>query len=303
MKLPDFLDSELVILWEGNNRLCQFSKKFGIKSSCGIFMENGEGQIVYHLPTDLDRDRDGTLFLKEFAAIKRENMYIVRRSLEDEKLSAAFFDFVTIPSMVMVSATLDGGMYRFVFIFHSSVMNAVSSHLLELSAITPLMVEYLGKSQGLQNILGKINKTVPLLVMKSTGVPPDYEIASERNPVGKSWTRIIKTPLSGESISSVYSSNETPPEDPGMRVSGAIYEAKTHNPVTENLMREDRKYGMIHVMRIHNLNNRLLTVINIFPESFGNAPIKLLAATSEKFPEWKIQITGFWKYEDNPDSI
>lgn len=303
MQLPDFLDSELVILWEAKNRICQLSRKFGIRSSCGLFKEMNGGQIVYYLPSELDQERDGAVFLKEFSAEKRENMYIVRRSLEDENLSGAFFDFVSIPSLVLVSAILDNGTYRFVFVFHSSVLDSVSSHLLDISAHVPLMVEYLGKSRGLKHILGRIDERVPLLVMKSTGIAPDFEMTPERNPIGNRWTRIIKITPSGEDISAVYFTNAQPAAGSGMMVYDRIFEAETRNPVTENLTREDRKYGMIHVMRIHDLNDRLLTVLNIFPESFGNMPIKLLTMTALRFPEWKIRITGFWKLRDNPDSF
>ena len=168
------------------------------------------GQIVYYLPSELDQERDGAVFLKEFSAEKRENLYIVRRSLEDENLSGAFFDFVSIPSLVLVSAILDNGTYRFVFVFHSSVLNSVSSHLLDISAHVLLMVEYLGKSRGLKQILGRIDESVPLLVMKSTGIAPDFEMTPERNPIGNRWIRIIKITPSGENISAVYFTNAQP---------------------------------------------------------------------------------------------
>jgi|GEM_PF-2724804 len=303
VQLPDFLNSELVILWEADNRICQLSKKFRIRSSCALFNEMNGGQIVYYLPSELDQERDGAVFLKEFLAERRENMYIVRRSLEDENLSGAFFDFVAIPSLVLVSAILDNGTYRFVFLFHSSVLDSVSSHLLDISAHVPLMVEYLGKSRGMKQILGKIDESIPLLVMKSTGIAPDFETTPERNPIGSRWIRIIKITPSGENVSAVYFASTQPATGSGRMVHDGIFEAETRNPVTEYLTREDRKYGMIHLMRIHELNGRLLTVINIFPESFGNIPIKLLGMTALKFPEWKIQITGFWKFRDNPDSF
>ncbi|OWP56657.1 MAG: hypothetical protein B2I17_04910 [Thermoplasmatales archaeon B_DKE] len=300
VKLPEFLDSELVILWEGNNQICHLSSRYGIKSTCEIFRESNGGEIVYYLPTDLDHDRDGALFLKEFSAEKFEGMYIVRRSLEDERLSVAFFDFVSIPSVILVSASLNSGVYKFVFIFHNSVMERVSSTLLEISSKTPLKIEYLGRSRGLHYILGKINETVPLLVMESSGIAPEFEITQERNPIGGNWTRIVKPTLYDESISAVYKSEEIPVSNLALRVAEGIYEARTYNPVTESLKREERKHWLAHTMRIHNLNGRLLTVTNIFPESFGNTPIKMLSDASEKFPDWKIRINAFRKFNENP---
>lgn len=295
MWIPDFLDSELVVSFKSDSRVGQLAERFGIKCNCGFFKNVSGNYISYYFPLSLGGDRDGVMFLKEFNAVKEAGMYIVKLPLDNEIMSAKLFDFVKIPSMVMIAALLSGNTYKFYFLYHNSAADRISSELLGVSKQLSIRIDYMGQSRGVREILSEINREIPLMVMESTGVATDEELSQEVRCGGKEWTRILKTPMVTDELMAVYHSVDKGRGEHKSTMTEDIFECTVKNRVTKELISKDQEAGVTHLMRVHIFKNDLLTVYNVFPESFRGIPIMQLTENAERFPEWKITITGYWR--------
>ncbi len=303
----DQLDYTLRLSLVPGTKLSEASRAFSIKSEVGMYVDGDSTEINLFFPDSAEQSRELRMFLQEFDAVEKNGLWRVKRPIRE---SLAFFrtvkSILEVPSAVLVGSWLSDGVHRMEFIFHGSDALKVSDILLrQLPDAGNASIEYFGRSEGLRNILSSIDARTPISVMDLELTPPEDELTPIRNPVGDSWTRMLKISSGSQYIQAVYFTSRRPRESKGITtiVDGEIYEAATENAYVSYINRKMNTERIFSLIRFHEFNKPSFSGYMILPTFFVNEFLHIVASSAGDMKEWRPVIKSLVSYREWMSSL
>ena len=303
----DQLDYKVRLSLVPGTKLSEASRAFSIKSEVGMYVDGDSTEIDLFFQGAAEQSRELRIFLQQFDAVERNGVWRVKRMIEK---SPAFFrtvkSILEVPSAVLVGSWLSDGVHRMEFIFHRSDAVMVSDIMLkQLPDAGNASIEYFGPSGGLRNILSSIDARTQISVMDLELTPPEDELTPIRNPVGDSWTRMLKISSGSKYIQAVYFTSRKPRESKGITtiVEGEVYEATTENAYVSYINRKMNTERIFSLIRFHEFNKPSFSGYMILPTFFVNEFLHIVASSAGDMKEWRPVIKSLMSYREWMSSL
>ncbi len=302
----DRLDRELILSVGPGDSLATNFAKLGIRSDVYISFETGKPEFNLFHRTELNEDRNISLFLKRMDAIEKNGIFRVRGSTEPYAELISFAkNVVRLPTVVLVSIWLVGGRFYTNLLFNHQIIEQISSALMDqFPEGIDTSIEYIGESGGFKAILHQINQRSNILIAQLDVDPPEHELSPTSNPVGDAWTRILKFPLTDNELSCVYfTDEEIGPKQNVLRLRDRIYEAETSNKFIHELEAKLNENRLPVEARLNILKDRTFTYIVAFPSIFRDEFTSIISDLYLSFSEWKPNLVRLQKYGEWVDEF
>lgn len=193
-----YLDYCITLSTRPATKLAQYSEKFSVSGHVGAFVENGSINLIYYFPLRVSETREGSIFLQEFNADKKGDMWTIERTVDEgtQKFAEACLKIIRMKSSVLDIIFLQNGTFYVNIIFNHSILQQVSDVILNEISQLKAKIEYFGQRKGASSIIELLKNLMPLsYVMLS--VKPPAEISQEINKLlGNKWFKRLKMPLS-----------------------------------------------------------------------------------------------------------
>lgn len=288
------LDMRLRIIVEPDPKLSELSKKFGVYSEIGLLLYEEQPELILFFPNNVEKNRELRIFLREFDAVENSGIWTVRlKSNREEGFIRLTFALLDIPSVVLSSFSLVDGFYHIDFIFNAENNSAVSSVLVEhLKNQSTINVDYLGRSNEIQEVLQAVNSRTQLSLFEINMIPPDEEMKPERNPMGDKWFRILKTPFGSSSVEGLYFVDRIPVSENGVTevIKGSIYRTNTKNRFLKTINERMNRERVVSVLAFQSFQIPNFRVFFVVPTIFKRRFFDILLEVMESEKEWKPQI-------------
>ena len=185
------LDNRCILALSQSNELFAFLGTFKKKVPAYIFNEEDSAFIqLYFEVSSLTLDEIS--FIEKIGGIRSNNKYVVKRKIDDGSDLQIIREFLQLSLCASNYSIISDGWLVFDFSFHNSSRKQVSDLLkLHMSRNERIHLLYLGKSEGLLNILSRLNESIPLSIVI-------YDVFSHGNESGKEL--FTKDVLYGEPV-------------------------------------------------------------------------------------------------------
>lgn len=293
----DTLNYKLQISFEPGTKLTEFSSKFGINASTGISLTGETPEVIFFFPSEGKKSREMMIFLKEFGAVEQGGVWKMRREIsESMDLINLIQNLVSIKSVVLAGFWLTKGEFRIDFIFHGSDLMKISNTLNEsLDKMKSMQINHLSAGEQFKDLLFEIQEKLDLAVIEVEVTPPEEDMQEQYNPLGDSWTQILKVPFGYRKVSGIYFVEEEPKTTGGVNVivENALYQTDASNRYDQLLSSKMNDHTIVPMFRIHRFNRPICNIITILPSLFATDFLKVFASTLEKMDGWKPVLTSF----------
>jgi hypothetical protein len=302
----DKLDTELILSMDPHDTLSEELAKFNIRSAIYTSFEHGVPHFNFFHKIREGEDRNILLFLKNMDAVEHNNILRVRGSTEAyRRLVETVSLIVKLPSAVIMSLWLEKGRFYANILFNHQVIDEVSSALMDhYEEGSHIAIEYLGDSGGFKTILSQIDQRSGIMMCQLTLTPPEGELIGENNPIGNSWTRIMKFPMVDNELSCVYFTDHIIEQGGGMlRLQDHIYEAETSNIFLHDLEIKLSQKRLPVESRINILKDGNFFYLIAFPSIFRDEFVLILTEIFREEGQWHPTLTGLRKFGDWVDEF
>lgn len=298
-KIGDVLDFQCRIILKNHYQVFTLSEKIGFTCSASMFIRKDIVELRFYIASADENNRDMRILLETSKARKVDGVWIIYTNSKHFPELESLKKVIMLKSVVMDYFLLKDGLFHVNFRFHSCDLRSISNLLLGFSKSigADFQIEYLGKNEGLLNIISKLNQIEPLSYLSFEGVIPDSEKTPLNNPVGDEWIREIRYISDSEQISSIYSMNGKV-KTPSMvkEISPGIYEATTKNSVINDISRKSIEKGIPTISRIQSIKGKTFTMEYVIPSYYQNHFMKIMAEIVEAYPDWNFNILELGKF-------
>lgn len=293
----DKLDLKLRLSLDPDTKLSELSRKFNIRSSVGLFLNQDSAEITLFFPNNVDQHRDLKIFLQEFDAVEHLGVWRVRRTVvKSTKFVELIRGLLSLPSVILSSFWLLNGTYTIEFLFHSSDVIGVSNILLnKMQGIENATLDYMGSAGSFASTILAIDSKIPLSVAEICLTPPEEERGPEKNPMGDSWERIVKMPYGAEMVEGIYFTSREPVDLKCTKEvqKGRIYSAVTKNAYVSYINHEFNSKMILTMGRIQEYNKPDFVIYIMIPTLFAREFFSVIAASANDMNEWKPVLRRF----------
>ncbi len=287
------LNWKLSISLTPETQLAKATKGFNVKSEIGIFINDSEAEIELYINGAAGANREMIIFLDQFGAVKKNNIYRIRSDLSHmEGALKILRQVLDIPTVVLGASWVDNGAYYLEFLFNYSDMDAVSDLVLEkLIEIDNVHLNYIGPGNGVYEALAEANKRTPIDIIEIEIKAPEDELGPVKNPMGKEWVRMLKSNIATNKIRAVYFTGEH-----GSNVK--LNYANTENIFEEYLNTRMREERILSIAEIDMLKDNTFRIFTANPAIFTMEYFALISEASKKFKDWKSVVKRVQPYGD-----
>ena len=295
------LDTKIRLSILPDDELSQASDRFSISSEVGLYLIGDNAEVNLFFKSGAEMSRDLRLFLQRFDAIEKNGTWRIRRKIvKSLRFLAMIREILGLNSTVMSSFWIDHGIYRIEISFNHVELERVSKIILvKLQESDNAALEYLGPSAGFLSILAETQQRTPLSVIEiRSDSPPPVELIPENNPIGDSWTRLVKLPYGSATIDGVYITNKLTPPNSRIRetISGSLYYASSTNPFIGYISNEINSARILTVGSVQKLSGRQFTMWYILPSIFLQEFLSILSDSRPKYDDWKPYLRGIFDF-------
>ncbi len=305
MKLDDVdkvLDTRVIFFYSGDLPVSEFTKKSNFSLQSALHFTDKGLDISYFIPEEFEKNREVSIFLQQSNATKEGNIFFMSYALGIQNLHDALEEQLKKgKTMVVDNMLLTGGNYLLSCRMHSSDLSVFSDALLKYTKLLPgLGVSYVGSNPGMPSILKEIKATSSLksFVWEVT-VPEEHRNATFYPYFPNEWVAETRYMTTG-AITSHLVKTEKPVEDPeskGINVISLkenLYEMtfEQPDPFLNFYFKSVYEARLLRFWRTLHYLDGLLKFRAILPEVLSKHFLKVLSDCNNKFPDWKLTITG-----------
>lgn len=298
-KVGNLLDFQCHIILRDHYQVLLLSEKIGFTCSASMFIRKDVVEVRFYIASADESNRDMRILLETSKARKVEGVWIIYTNSKHYPELESLKEIIKLDSVVMDYFLLKDGLLHVNFRFHSSDLRKVSNLLLGFSKSigAEFQIEYLGKNEGLLNIVSKLNRIEALSFLSFEGVIPEDEKSPLNNPVGDEWVREIRYISDSEQISSIYSM-EGKVKNPSLvkQLAQGIYEATTKNKVINDISKKTIEKGIPTICRIQSVKGKVFTMEYVIPSYYQNHFMKIMSEIVEAYQDWKFNILELGKF-------
>ncbi len=291
-----YLDYCITLSTRPATKLAQYSEKFSVSGHVGAFVENGSINLIYYFPLRVSETREGSIFLQEFNADKKGDMWTIERTVDEgtQKFADACLKIIRMESSVLDIIFLQNGTFYVNIIFNHSILQQVSDVILnEISQLNAKM-EYFGQRKGASSTIELLKNLMPLsYVMLS--VKPPAEISQEINKLlGNKWFKRLKMPLSitdlsgfvvkGDSLSDQEVSDQVPNEH--------AFETAFATKIIKEILNGCINERIVATGITEMMNNGIVSMEFYLPEFMLNPFISIVSKVSKSNPSWNLSLSS-----------
>ncbi|MCL4315236.1 MAG: hypothetical protein M1454_05900 [Candidatus Thermoplasmatota archaeon] len=290
------LDWRLRINVEPNPKLSELSRKFGVRSEVGLILYGEQPETILFFPNNVEKNRELRIFLQEFDAIESSGVWTVRlKNSRDETFIRLIYGLLEIPSVVLSGFSLLEGLYYIDFIFNSVDLPGVSKTLSDnlKNDSSEILIDYLGRSNGVNEMLQIVNSRTPLSLFEIDMTPPAEEMKPEKNPMGDKWFRILKTPFGSINVEGLYFVDSEPVFNGGVVeiIKRSMYRTTTKNSFLRSINDRINKSRVVSVLAFQNFNAGSFKVFFVVPTVFKKRFFNILLDVMEQEKDWSPKIS------------
>ncbi|MGC8505279.1 MAG: hypothetical protein ACP5NK_01020 [Thermoplasmata archaeon] len=291
-------ECEFTFTWDDN--VFSLSRRYNLVALGTFLRTEHEIDIYYFLkdvPSRIQEMRNALILLN--AENIGEN-WVIKQPITASKFLDAINGILKIPSIVLDMTMMRNGKLHLRFRFHHSVDSMVSDYIIaQLSGSMDFSVHYLGKSRGFVNTVGEISEILPLASVKYSVVAPEHEKQPSKNPIGMKWERVRKYVRGDPVLHYVYYGFSEPPEESRKNLyvisdEDHLYETITGNEVITFINENSEKNRLMRVGAMHFFNGTSLEINVIIARSSVRTYLRVLSEARQKYPEWKLELTGIY---------
>ena len=295
------LDTKIRLSILPDDELSQASDRFSISSEVGLYLIGDTAEVNLFFKRSTDMPRDLRLFLQRFDAIEKDGTWRIRRMIvKSARFLAMIREILGLNSTVMSAFWIDHGIYRIEVSFNHVESEKVSEIvLLRLPESDNAALEYFGPSSGFLSVLSETQQRTLLSVFEiRTDSPPPDELTPENNPIGDSWTRLVKLPYGSANIDGVYITKTLLAPNSRIRetISGSLYHTSSTNPFIGYISNEMNSARILTVGSIQRLIGKQFTIWYILPTIFVQEFLSILSSSRSKFADWKPYVRSIFDF-------
>ncbi|MCL5803813.1 MAG: hypothetical protein M1306_00725 [Candidatus Thermoplasmatota archaeon] len=295
------LDTKIRLSILPDDELSQASDRFSISSEVGLYLIGDNAEVNLFFKSSNDMPRDLRLFLQRFDAIEKNGTWRIRRKIvKSFRFLAMIRELLALNSTVLSAFWIDHGIYRIEISFNHVESEKVSEIiLLRLPESDNAALEYFGPSGGFLSVLAETQQRTFLSVIEiRTDSPPPVELMPENNPIGDSWTRLVKLPYGSATIDGVYITKKLLAPNSRVRetIPGSLYYASSTNPFIGYISNEINSARILTVGSIQRLIGNQFTIWYILPSIFVQELLFILSGSRSKYGDWKPYLQSIFDF-------
>lgn len=298
--IDDLLDTRMVFKYQGNQPVAQFSKKTHFTFQSALHIGESELELSFFVPDHLLENREISILLAQNNAMKQGDLYFVTNNISTPGL----VDSIRVVLENSVSGVLDNlylkdGTYYLSIRFSNSEIEHFSRSILEFTKqFDNLGIAFLGPSPGLDSVLSECNLRTRLARMIwEFDMPSGSFSTTPLNELGREWVSEVRYMTKNDVVPQIFKTLD-PIEDPGKAGFNVISEKDHLYELTFSnrgaMMKEyhaksyDRK--IVRFSRHLHYRNEKLSVETVIPAVQSRDLLQVLAATSEKYPMYNLNL-------------
>ena len=295
------LDTKIRLSILPDDELSQASDRFSISSEVGLYLIGDNAEVNLFFKSGAEMPRDLRLFLQRFDAIEKNGTWRIRRKIvKSLRFLVMIKELLELNSAVMSAFWIDQGTYRIEISFNHVESERVSEIvLLRLPESNNAALEYFGTSIDFLSVLEETHQRTLLSVIEiRSDSPPTAELTPENNPIGDSWTRLVKLPYGSTTIDGVYITKALLAPNGRIKetVPGSLYYASSTNPFIGYISHEMNSARILTVGSFQKLTGKQFTIWYILPSIFVREFLSILSGSRSKFSDWNPYLRGIFDF-------
>lgn len=294
------MDSRLVLKYQGNQAVSQFSKKMNYTFQSALHVGDRELELSYFVPEKFVENRDMSILLAQTNARKQGDLYFVSNDISLPRLYESLKIFLQdAKSGILDNIYLENGTFFVSMRFNSVEMAKFSAALLDSTKkIENLGIEYLGPNPGLDNILIE-NKTRTGLtnVMWEYDMPKSSLLSTPINALGDEWVAEVRYMTKNDVVPQLFRTMEKieEPEKSGFNIISEkdhLYEMTFSNRgsmIREYHLRSYERKIVRFTRHLH-FSNESIRVETVIPTVQTRDLLQVLSQSNDTFPLYNLRL-------------